>query len=60
MCAQTDPVTTRQTPITRGWVFQRARVIEPVGGALQALEDWPADARTRQPEFRELADEFGP
>jgi hypothetical protein len=31
-----------------------------VGGALQALEDRPATAKTGQPEFGELGDEFGP
>jgi hypothetical protein len=60
MCVQTGPVTARPTSITGGWVFQRARVIEPVGGALKALEDRPADAKTREPEFSELADEFKP
>jgi hypothetical protein len=60
MCVQIGPVTARPTAITGGWVFQRARVVEPVGGALQTLEDRPADGNTRQPEFRELGDEFRP
>lgn len=54
----TGPVTARPTSIAGGWVFQRARVVEPLRGALQALEDRPADAKTRQSEFREHGDEF--
>jgi hypothetical protein len=40
----TGPVTARTTSVTSDWVFQCFRVVEPLGAALQSLDERPAEA----------------